>query len=295
MDAQNKLPVKYTGTDVGRATQGAAKALLGKAYLYRKDFANAETKLQEVTTLGYALLPNYNSLFDYTKDEHHSEYIFDIEYEQGISLGSNFTNTFCPNSAAMGKFYGVVGTLNESNSPTDSLRAAFDPADLRKDISVGVKGGWIDGTGTFVPLLATTALDYTKKYLTSEPAFNDSRANWKVIRYADVLLMYAEALNENGKTVQAIGYLNQVHTRAGLTALPTTLSQDDARQKIYLERRLELAFEGQRWFDLVRTGRAFSILQKSGMLQYMTVFPIPLSQIQLVNNLSIFPQNQGYF
>lgn len=293
LDAQSKLPVKYTGTDIGRATQGAAKSLLGKVYVTRKDFVNAEAKLQEVTTMGYSLLSKYNDLFNYSKDEHHSEYIFDIEYEQGISLGSSFTNTFIPNSAQMAAFYGVVGSRGEANSPTDALFAAFDTKDLRRDISVGKKGGYTDNNGNFVPLLATTSQSYTKKYLTPVIANNDGRANWKVIRYADVLLLYAESLNENDKTAQALVYLNQVRARAGLAAY-VGLTKDDAREKIYLERRLELAFEGHRWFDLVRTGRALSTMQAFGMQPYMTVFPIPIGQIQIINDPNIFHQNPGY-
>lgn len=292
-DAEANLPAKYSGADIGRATKGAAKAILGKVYLTRKDYVKAEAKLQEVTTLGYALLPNYNDLFDYTKNEHHSEYIFDIEYEEGIGLGSNFTNTFIPNSVQMAAFYKVIGGRGESNSVGDSIFALFAATDLRRDITVGIKGGYRDANGNFVALLPTTSQTYTKKYLTPVATANDSRANWKVIRYADVLLMYAEALNENGKTAQALVYLNQVRTRAGLP-LYSNLTKDDAREKIYLERRLELAFEGHRWFDLVRTGRAFSVMQKYGMKPHMNVFPIPLSQILLINDPGIFAQNEGY-
>ncbi len=96
LDADGKLPPKYTGVDVGRATKGAAKSLLGKVYLTRKDFVNAEAKLKEVTAMGYSLLPNFSNLWNYTVDEHHSEYIFDIEYEEAIGEGSVFTHTFSP-------------------------------------------------------------------------------------------------------------------------------------------------------------------------------------------------------
>lgn len=293
-DAETSLPLKYANADVGKATKGAAKSLLGKVYLTRKDYVKAELKLQEVTTLGYSLLTNFNDLFDYSKNEHHSEYIFDIEYEEGIGLGSNFTNTFLPNSVQMAAFYKVTGGRGESNSVGDSLFNLFTSGDLRKDITIGIKGGYKDANGNFVALLPTTSQTYTKKYLTPVATANDSRANWKVIRYADVLLMYAEALNENGKTAQAIGYLNQVHKRAGFQEYPTTLTKDDAREKIYLERRLELAFEGHRWFDLIRTGRVLNVMQPYGMKPHMAVFPIPLSQILLINDAAILPQNQGY-
>jgi SusD family. len=293
MDAENNLPDKYTGADVGRVTKGAAKALLGKVYLTIHDFVKAESKLKEVTTMGYSLLPKYNDLFDYTKNEHHSEYIFDVEYEEGVSLGSNFTNTFFPNNAPMAAMYKVNGTRTGSNSPTEGLFSIFTNQDLRKDITVGVKGGYINGSGTFVPFIASISQSYTMKYIVPVVIQNDSKANWKVIRYADVLLMYAEALNENSKTQEALIYLNQVRTRAGVP-IYSNLTKDDAREKIYLERRLELSFEGHRWFDLVRTGRAYNVMQSFGMMPYMTVFPLPLSLIQLMNDNTIFPQNPGY-
>lgn len=294
LDAEAKLPAKYTGVDVGRATKGAAKALLGKVYLTRKDFAKAETKLQEVTTLGYALLPNYKDLWDYTKNEHHSEYIFDIEFEEGIQEGSSYTHQFVPAWLTLTDYYGIKGGQAQSDgASTPGFYAAFDPSDKRRDINVQY-GLTINGVYTPIPTTQIQASkSYSMKYITPVASSNDSRANWKVIRYADVLLMYAEALNENGKTSLAQDQLNLVHVRAGLPAF-SGLTQSDAREKIYLERRLELCLEGHRWFDLVRTGRALSTMQSSGMKAYMTVFPIPLSQIQIINNPTIFPQNSGY-
>jgi len=302
MDAENKLPLSYTGTNVGRATKGAAKALLGRVYLTRKDFIKAEAKLKEVTTMGYALLKNFNDLFDYNKNEHHTEYIFDIEYlDGGLGLGSNFTNTFTlefqfggkPLVDELAKIYGILPGAQggSAGNPTAGLFAAFDSADLRKDITVAK--GVVGLNGTFIPLSTTGVSSFTKKYMGPLKANGDSKANWKVIRYADVLLMYAEALNENGKTTESLGVLNQVRTRAGLKDL-TGLTQAATRESIYQERRFELYLEGHRWFDLVRTGRALSVMQPFGMKPYMTVFPIPLRQIELINNRTIFPQNTGY-
>lgn len=293
-DAEASLPAKYAGADVGRATKGAAKSILGKVYLTIHDFVKAEAKLKEVITMGYALLPKYNDLFDYTKDEHHSEYIFDIEYEQGLSgEGSTFTTNFSPKNPDIAAFYGVTGGQNGANNAPRSLFAIFPPGDLRKDVTAA--DGFTDNNGVFHPLIPTSndVSTFTKKYMTRLLAVNDSRANWKVIRYADVLLMLAEALNENGKTSEALGYLNQVRKRAGLADY-SGLSQADTRENIYLERRLELSFEGQRWFDLVRTGRALQTMSSKGMKDYMVVFPIPVTQIQLINNSSILPQNPGY-
>lgn len=293
IDAENKLPQNYSGSDVGRATKGAAKSLLGKVYLTIKDFGKAEAKLKEVTTLGYALLTEYDDLFDYSKSEHHSEYIFDIEYEEGIGEGNCFTTNFTPKDPALADFYGVTGGQNGNNNPPRTLFDLFPSGDRRKDVTAA--DGHINKDGVFIQLLPTSndVQTFTKKYMVELLAACDSKANWKVIRYADVLLMLAEALNENGKTEEALGYLNQVRERAGLSGY-SGLSQDDARENIYLERRLELSFEGHRWFDLVRTGRALSVMEPYGMKPYMTVFPIPLSQIQLMNNPSIFPQNPGY-
>ncbi|HTE10764.1 MAG TPA: RagB/SusD family nutrient uptake outer membrane protein [Chitinophagaceae bacterium] len=294
LDAEARLPVKYTGADIGRVTKGAVKAILGKVYLTRKDFVKAETKLQEVTTLGYALLPNYKDLFDYTKNEHHNEYIFDIEYEEGIGEGSNFTHAFVPAWITLTDFYGIKGGQAQSDGAlTPGFYAAFDSADIRRNISVQYG---ITKNGVFMPIPTTTiqaSKSYSLKYVTPVASGNDSRANWKVVRYADVLLMYAEALNENGKTDMALDYLKVVRVRAGLQGY-TGLTKDDTREKIYLERRLELSLEGQRWFDLVRTGRAFTTLQAAGMKSYMTIFPIPLSQVQIINNPGIFAQNPGY-
>lgn len=293
LDAGNKLPAKYSGADVGRVTKGAAKALLGKVYLTTHDFVKAETTLREVTTMGYALLPVYNDLFDYTKDEHHSEYIFDIEYEQGITEGNCFTTNFTPKDPAISTFYGVTGGQNGNNNPPRSLFALFPAGDLRKDITAA--DGFTDRNGVFHKLIPSSndVQTFTKKYMVRLLASCDSRANWKVVRYADVLLMLAEALNENGKTTEALTYLNMVRRRAGLAGYANS-SQAETRENIYLERRLELSFEGHRWFDLVRTGRALSVMAPFGMKAYMTVFPLPLSQVQLINDPSILPQNPGY-
>ncbi|SEL97320.1 RagB/SusD family nutrient uptake outer membrane protein [Parapedobacter koreensis] len=290
LDAENLLANRYTGVDVGRATSGAAKALLGKVYLTRHDFVNAEAKLAEVTTLGYALLDNFNDLFDYSS-EHHSEYIFDAEYEEGMNMGSIFTNNFCPNVPFISDHFGVNGVRSDNQNPTDALFEIFVDEDLRKDITVA--RGITDENGNFIPLPSQQVRSFTKKYMTPVATTNDSKANWKVIRYADVLLMLAEAMNENGKTDEALDYLNQVRERAGLEGY-ADLSPDDAREKIYTERRLELAFEGHRWFDLVRTGSAYRTMAAYGMEPHMTIFPIPLVQLQVVNNPQILPQNPGY-
>ena len=292
LDAEVKLPVRYTGVDVGRATKGAAKAMLGRVYMTRKDFVKAEAKLQELTTAGYALLLNYNDLFDYTKDEHHSEYIFDIEYQDGNSgVGSTFSNRFLPKSANSNAetFYGIKGGAAEQNTPTLALFDLFDPKDPRRDVSVAK--GYTDNNGVFQGFLQIAT--FTKKYLAVTNTLNDSKVNWKVIRYADVLLMLAEALNENGKTDMALTYLNQVRTRAKMPTY-TGLTKDQLRTRIYDERVFELAMEGVRWFDLARTDRLATVLGPLEFKPFHALFPIPLVEIQIINNPAVLPQNPGY-
>ncbi|MDR2968632.1 MAG: RagB/SusD family nutrient uptake outer membrane protein [Tannerellaceae bacterium] len=291
-DAGNVLPESYTGANVGRVTKGAAKSLLGKVYLTHHLFAEAETTLKEVTTMGYQLLSDFNELWDYSQDEHHSEYIFDIEYESDIQLGASFTNDFLPQQAEVAQMYGIPGAAGNSNTPSDALFEIFEDHDLRKDITVS--RGWTDADGVYHEInSAQGARTYTKKYLTAIPRSNDGPCNWKVIRYADVLLMLAEALNENNKTSEAFTYLNMIRERAGVSVF-SNLSKDELREVIYDERRRELSHEGHRIWDLFRTGRVLQACEPLGMQPHMVLFPIPLSQIQVMNNPKIFPQNPGW-
>lgn len=295
--AEAGLPAKYTGTSVGKATSGAAKALLGDVYLTLKDFPNAESKLAELTKspFTYSLLPVYKDLFDYTKDEHHVEYIFDIEYiTGGFGLGSSMTQNFCPKDPPTLAFYKLT-TGNGQNNPTFAYGAMFAAGDTRKDIAFA--NGFTDANGVYHQLKQNSndVQTYTRKYIFApgSPA-GDSPANWKVYRYGDVVLMYAEALNENGKTTEALVQLNKIRTRAGVS-LYAGLFQSAARDAIALERRFELGGEGKRWFDLVRTGLALSTMAPIGMKDYMTIWPVPQTQIDLYNNPAIFWQNPGYF
>lgn len=299
LEAEAKLPATYSSANVGRATKGAAKSLLGLVYLTLHDFTKAETKLQEVTTMDYALLPNFNDLFNFNI-EHHKEYIFDIEYIDGnVGLGSPFTRDFLvetqdvgtPFRNALRALYNIQGPESGGGgTPTFSFIALFDPQDLRKYRTATTS--IIDLQRNTVPIPSGAAVPaICQKFATS--IVTDGKANWRVIRYADVLLMLAEAMNENGKTNEALTYLNQVRTRAGLPGY-SGLTQSDAREKIYLERRFELYLEGHRWFDLVRTGRALSVMAPFGMKAHMTIFPVPQTQIEVVSDPAIFAQNPGY-
>ena len=299
-DADAKLPAEYSGENIGRATKGAAKSLLGKVYLTLNDFVNAESKLLEVTTMGYALLNDFESLFDFS-NEHHSEYIFDIEYISGdIGLGSIYTRDFLVETQDVGPFRAILTSTFDILGPESGGRCTpsldfvnlFEPGDLRQYRTATT--GIYDKEGNWVPIPEGAALDaITLKYIC--PIVSDGYTNWRILRYADVLLMLAEALNENGKTDEALNYLNQIRTRAGLSGF-SGLSQSETREKIYLERRFELFMEGcgGRWFDLLRTGRAQETCGSLGMDAHETVFPIPRREIEIVNDESILWQNDGY-
>ena len=303
LEVEKILPETYSSDNVGLPTKGAVKSLLGRVYLTRGNFDMAETKLMEVTNMGYALLDNWNDLWDPQLDEHHSEYIFDIEYTDGnLGIGSPFPLTFMYEDQDIGGsfvlalyeiyHFGGRHVGGGAGTPSEEFFNLFDSNDIRKELTA-VNGIMLDGE-FIVPTAQTPRI--TLKYLEDGYNFditNNGKANWKVIRYADVLLMLAEALNENGKTTEALAYLNQVRSRAGVSEY-SGLSQSETREMIYLERRFELYLEGHRWFDLVRTGRAFEVMESIGMKPHMTVFPIPQRQIDVVNDGTILSQNEGY-
>ena len=157
----------------------------------------------------------------------------------------------------------ITGTSNaqslsgeNNNIPTPDIIAAYEANDKRKDISIGY-------VTLSQSLRENKVYPYIKKFARPHALHNNTGTNWVVYRYAEVLLFLAEALNEQGKTGEAATYLNQVRTRAGLGASPAS-SQAAMRTALYQERRVELAFENKRWFDLVRTGRVKEVIGAYG-------------------------------
>jgi starch-binding outer membrane protein, SusD/RagB family len=291
-EAANVLPDRYSGVSVGRATRGAARALLGRVYLTRGDFANAEASLLDVTAMGYSLLADFNALYDWTRNKHHSEYIFDIEYSSDPGVpGSVWSNIFAPNWDVYRNHFNIGGLLHDSFTPTREFYDLFEEGDLRKAITVA--DGITTNDGVFHPIPARLQSLFTLKYAIAVNSNNNSDGNWIVIRYADVLLMLAEAMNENGKTGEAHTYLNAVRERADLNP-HIGLTAAELRDAIQVERRLELHGEGHRWFDLIRWGRATEVLGPLGMQPYMNVWPIPQAEVDLINDPRILPQNPGY-
>ncbi|RKR83686.1 putative outer membrane starch-binding protein [Mucilaginibacter gracilis] len=206
-DAETVLPATYAAADLGRATSGAAKAILGKVYLTEKKFQQCKSKLAELlpkatNAWGYDLLPLYSDVFN-TANEMNKEIIFAVRYTKGgLGTGSPFFNWFVPNQS--GSTIATVGGGSGFNTIMQDLYDAFPTNDLRRGYSIA----------NYVTS-ANVTYYYTKKYTDVPANANDSNNDWIVIRYADVLLMYAEADNEinNGPSTTAIDAVNQVRRR----------------------------------------------------------------------------------
>lgn len=262
----SKLLLNKAKQEPGRATSGAAKTLLANLYLTQKKWAQVETLMRDVITNdGYQLRPDYNDAFSFTSaNKNNSESVFEIQYMEGAAgYNGNQIYRFIPSPITAAEIAPLTGTSNpqptsqESNNiPTPDIIAAYESGDKRKDISIGT----VTLSGS---LRANKEYPYIKKYARPHSLFNNTGQNWPVYRYAEVLLFMAEALNEQGKTSEAATYLNQVRTRAGLGASPAN-GQATMREAIFKERRVELAFENKRWFDLTRTGRVTEIISAYG-------------------------------
>lgn len=258
--AATLLPGKKTQV-AGRATSGAAKTLLGNIYLVRKQYTAAETVLREVVNSGdYSLLPTYAAAFD-PANKNSSESVFEVQYQVGSDgYASNFIYSFLPrplSAATVGTLTGVTNPqailqFEGFNVPTPDLIAAYETGDARRAATIG-------------SVTTTDGMRYpfVQKYLHPHSQFGLTNDNWPVYRYSEVLLLLAEALNEQGKSTDAAPFLNQVRTRAGLAAT-TQAGQAGLRTAIANERRVELAFENKRWLDLVRTGQADATIKAYG-------------------------------
>jgi starch-binding outer membrane protein, SusD/RagB family len=274
-DAIALLPATYpNAADLGRATQGAAKALLGKVYLTEAKYPQAVSMLKDLigstNAYGYTLLPSVASVFD-VNNKMNAEIIFAVRFNKTIALQG----------------HGLPAYFNQPGLDP-KLVNAYQVGDARAD------------------LLNTVTLDANDKpvkkyYDTFDPNTKTLGNDFIVLRYADVLLMYAEAENEVGYSADAFTYLNAVRTRAGATTFSQTNLPDQAtfRTSVLQERRLEMPLELSRWFDLIRTNTAIAALQNSGLTPitiqaYQYLYPIPQTELNISTNKSGFTQNPGY-
>ncbi len=274
-DAEKVLPVSYTAAgEIGRATVGAAKSILAKVYLTRKDWTNAAAKAKEVIDAKtYSLVPDYKDVFTPEK-ENGPEHIFSIQFsciqpKYGSSMASNFAIYFSyPINLTGGSF-----------QVTDSYANSFVAGDYRKQVAVITQKTLADGT----VVQSRTGPHLDKYWDYNACGSSSARNNFLVIRYADVLLMYAEALNElNGPSAEAYNAINLVRARArkGASTGPQDLAgltQAQFRDAVLQERSWELAGEGHRRWDLLRTGKLLAAAQKQGyaVTDKYLLFPIP--------------------
>ena len=330
--AADLLPTTYdnvTGLDVaqkGRATKGAALGYLGKAYLFNKDFTNAKIAFKQVIDLGvYSLVPNYRDNFT-DSNENNSESLFEVQFSRnagGVDLGwGGAPASGWGKTSARAITYGPRAFGWTDVQPT---RVLFDEFHDEKTTSGAVdprldatmfynKPGGMQLYGQdFATFYAANPGDlndlFCRKYENSDGDYANeydwrSGINERLLRYADILLMYAETLNETGDTPGAYTYIQMVRTRAGLPNLATAkpgLSQAGMREQIGHERFLEFPLEGHRFDDIRRWGWLQDPVKlawlKSRDVEFNSYasgreyFPIP--QLEMDNNPGTV-QNDGY-
>jgi starch-binding outer membrane protein, SusD/RagB family len=294
-----------TPTEIGRATRGAAQALLGKAYLFQDKFAEAADVLDDVISSGrYSLVSDFSKIFE-AEGENGPESVFEIQYTD--VEGAGFGCLQCSEGNVAVGFSGVRGYEGplyspgfSFNVPVQSAVDQFEPGDLRKDVTILDIEAWAEETGAKY----TTGNEHTgffnRKYIPrkrrpeAQADLNLTNPNnYRAIRYADVLLMAAEANSRGGiSDAKAQQYLNQVRTRAFNDANRNiTLTGAALTDAIWQERRVELMGEGHRFFDLVRTNKAAGAIP--GFVQGKhELFPVPLEEIQFSNGN--WSQNPNY-
>jgi hypothetical protein len=296
--------LEYSAPQVGRVTKGAAQALLGKAYLYQDKFSESASVLQDLISNGpYQLSSDFEQIFE-LEGENGVGSVFEVQYTDGE--GASFDCFQCSEGNIAVGYMGIrnhTGPVYDSgfsfNVPVQEAFDAFSPGDVRRDVSILDIVAWATATGAeYVEGYEHTGF-YNRKYLPRKGDQNigdqnlTNPNNYRSIRFADVLLMAAEALNRGGvDDTQALIYLNQVRERAfGNSNSNISATGSALTDAIWEERRLELMGEGHRFFDLVRTGQAASAIE-GFVTDKHEVFPIPFEEIQFSNGN--WNQNPNY-
>lgn len=316
-DAEVVLPWIYSSADIGRATKGAAKSLLGKVYLtyagFRLDslgisiekgdpqyYHLAAIKLKEVIdSKVYDLFINYGDNFR-NETENGIEHIFSIQFKQGALGAGGWGGEGSSKQTRWAPTAGITQTAWESFRATKTFYASFSSQDNRK--AVIFLDHYVDANNIAQSYPETLSFPYVKKYIRdihegndhnfSTSAATDGEENTEVIRYSDVLLMYTEALIEESQTItdDDLWGINKVRTRAGLTEYKATDfgTLEDVRNAILNEREWELCYEGHGWFDYVRMGKLKSRVTKATKDKYY-YWPIPSLEIMKNPNLKQSP------
>ena len=296
--------LEYTAPQVGRVTKGAAEALLGKAYLYQDKFSDAATVLDNVINNGpYQLASSYETMFE-NEGENNVESVFEVQYTD--AEGAGFGCLQCSEGNVAVGFNSIrnhTGPTYDSgysfNVPTQEAVDSFEDGDSRKEVSVLDIEAWAEQTGATYGIGYEHTGYYNRKYIARQGDQNigdqnlTNPNNYRSIRFADVLLMAAEANNRGSiDDAKAQSYLNMVRTRAfGGDSNNVSASGSELTDAIYHERRVELVGEGHRFFDLVRTGQAASEIEGFQVGKH-ELFPIPVQEIQFSNGN--WNQNPNY-
>ncbi|MET4105112.1 RagB/SusD family nutrient uptake outer membrane protein [Hymenobacter sp. UYP22] len=284
------LPTTYSAADKGRATKGAALGMLAKVKLYQKQWAEAVSLTDQVIGLGYSLAPDFDQMFRIA-GENGPESIFEIQ-AQTIPGNCDASNSQWAEVQGARPQFGWGFFI-----PTADLVAAFESGDKRREATILYRGETTP-QGDKIDAAAANPYYNQKAYVPSSADRScgyGKDQNVRILRLGEILLINAEAANEQGQTTKALAAVNQVRARAGLAALTTT-DQAALRQAIWKERRVELALEsGDRFFDLVRQGRAGTVLRAQGK-QFTDgkneLFAIPQQQITITGGK--LTQNPGY-
>lgn len=283
----------------GKVSAVAAKTLLGKVYLWKRDYPNAETVLADVVMNSGKTLVDLSVLFG-PDSPFNDENIFSINFARTTGFNNPFVSNSIPYQMDVSEIYPNIEGLYGSGF------FMIEPYVAGKFTASDKRLTELTDEATFEVLGNVDTNIYSLKYIDHETTFNGfSGANLIILRYADVLLMYAEALNENNKTEEAYPYINEVRSRAGIADLPTGYSKDEMFQALADERQREFLMEGDRWFDLRYRGMDFleqemnafkpnAYLEQNQNVQvrdYFSLFPIPEEQVQVK---PILEQNSGY-
>lgn len=272
-----QLPGDYDDSDLGRVTAKAAEALLAKVYLTNGKYAEAKVRLSNIVANSeYDLLPDIKDVFD-VNNEMNKEILFAVKYSKSLVDGG----------------HGMWLSLSDVTLAHFSsvLKEAYNTDDKRAELIQYKKSG-----STYLPV---------KFYDTQDASTNQVGNDFIILRYSDVLLMYAEVLNElnfnTDITSKESGfyYLNKVRSRAGMPVLTSVevSSQEEFEKAVLHERYLEFPLEGNRWFDLVRTGAVKEAIKSAydiDVPDFRLIFPIPSAEVEKVNNPDILPQNPEY-
>lgn len=295
----------YTLEHIGRATKEAAMAELARVYLtHYQDYEHYQLVVdlcEEIRKMGYQLEADYADLWNPSK-QNGVESIFEVQYygKTNYDFWSNENQASWLSTFTGPRNSGMAAGCYGWNQPTAEFVSQYETGDVRKEKTVFYTGcPTFDGM-TYSSAYSTTGYNVRKFLLTKtqSPDYNTSNQNWVVTRYADVLLMKAEALNEMGQTTLAEAPLYEVRCRAGLTNRSTIegLSQMQMREKIIHERRMELAFEGHRWFDMIRYKDNYALnflhsIGKTAATSKHLLLPIPTQEREANPKLT---QNPGW-